>query len=70
MEMANGRNQVAKIITHKEVLKQCRNKLARKYPGVEIVEGAGELMEPARVWRRLSPQERLSQTPQPFHVSA
>jgi prephenate dehydratase len=44
-----GRDQVAKIITHKEVLKQCKNKLALKYPGVEIVEGAGELTEPASV---------------------
>jgi prephenate dehydratase len=44
-----GRDQVTKIITHKEVLKQCKNKLTLKYPGVEIVEGAGELTEPASV---------------------
>lgn len=42
-------DQVNRIITHKEVLKQCRNKLALRYAGVEIVEGAGELKEPARV---------------------
>ncbi len=43
------RDEVVKIITHKEVLKQCRNKLALKYTWVEIVEGAGELTEPASV---------------------
>lgn len=43
------RDEVKKIITHKEVLKQCRSKLALKYPGVEIIEGAGEFMEPASV---------------------
>jgi prephenate dehydratase len=43
------RDQVVKIITHKEVLKQCRNKLALKYAGIEIVEGTGDLTEPASV---------------------
>jgi prephenate dehydratase len=42
-------SQVNRIITHKEVLKQCRNRLALRYAEVEIVEGAGELMEPASV---------------------
>jgi prephenate dehydratase len=41
--------QVVKIITHKEVLKQCKCKLAINYAGVEIVEGEGKLMEPASV---------------------
>lgn len=43
------RDQVAKIITHKEVLKQCTKKLALKYPSVEIAVGAGDLTEPASV---------------------
>jgi len=43
------RDQVVKIITHKEVLKQCRKKLSLAYAGIEIVEGTGELTEPASV---------------------
>jgi prephenate dehydratase len=43
------RDQVVKIITHKEVLKQCKKQLALQYAGIEIVEGTGELTEPASV---------------------
>jgi len=37
------------IITHKEVLKQCKNNLMIKYPSVTIEVGTGELTEPASV---------------------
>lgn len=43
------RDQIVKIITHKEVLKQCRNKLARDHAAVEVVVGADDLIEPASV---------------------
>jgi arogenate/prephenate dehydratase len=43
------RDQVIRIITHKEVLKQCTKKLGFKYPSVEITVGSGDLTEPASV---------------------
>jgi len=42
-------NEVRTIITHKEVLKQCKNKLTLMYPSVMIEVGTDKLTEPASV---------------------
>jgi prephenate dehydratase len=41
--------EVDTIMTHPHVLAQCRATLALRYPGVALEEGAGDLIDPAKV---------------------
>lgn len=46
-----------RIITHSEVLKQCRQNLSRRYPRVGVEIGSGRLTDPARVAEALAAGE-------------
>lgn len=41
--------EVDTIMTHPQVIAQCRATLALRYPGVTLEEGAGDLVDPAKV---------------------
>lgn len=42
-------SDIKTILTHEQVLKQCKNNLGERYPHCECMEGSGELRDPARV---------------------
>jgi prephenate dehydratase len=41
--------EVDTIMTHPQVLAQCRNTIARRYPHLILKEGEGDFVDPARV---------------------
>jgi prephenate dehydratase len=41
--------EVKTIMTHPQVLAQCRNNIGRRYPWVELSVGEGDLIDPAKV---------------------
>jgi prephenate dehydratase len=41
--------EVDTIMTHPQVLAQCRETIARRHPGMTLVEGEGDLIDPAKV---------------------
>jgi chorismate mutase / prephenate dehydratase len=42
-------NEITTIITHPQVLKQCKSNLAKKYPDLRLEMGEGELTDPAQI---------------------
>jgi prephenate dehydratase len=42
-------DEVDTIMTHPQVLAQCRQTIKRDYPGMALEEGRGELLDPAKV---------------------
>lgn len=47
-------HSIETVMSHREVLKQCKANLEKRYPDVRLVEGAGDLADPARVGEALS----------------
>lgn len=41
--------EVDTIMTHPQVLAQCRETIARRHPGMALEEGVGDLLDPAKV---------------------
>lgn len=41
--------EIATIMTHPQVLSQCRATLREKYPHLHFIQGEGEMIDPARV---------------------
>lgn len=42
-------SEITAIMTHAQVLKQCKNSLARKYSNLRLELGEGELTDPAKI---------------------
>jgi prephenate dehydratase len=41
--------EVDTIMTHPNVLAQCRNNIAQRYPWMKLIEGEGDLIDPSKV---------------------
>jgi prephenate dehydratase len=48
------RERIDTVMTHPQVLKQCRKQLAARYPHLKLRTGEGEAIDPARVSELLS----------------
>jgi prephenate dehydratase len=44
-----GMSEITTFMTHSQVIKQCKNSLAKKYPGLRLEVGEGVLTDPAKI---------------------
>ncbi len=49
-------DEITTIMTHPQVLKQCKNSLATKYSGLRLEVGEGELTDPAKIAEAIASQ--------------
>ncbi len=50
---------ITKIVTHKEVVKQCRNKINEQYNNLDLEYTSGKLIDPATIASKIAAQDQF-----------